>query len=330
MSTWKIFLTRDLGVTQLDLDKLQLAFDDDSKQIDPGNGVKYVNTAMHMFKKEEDDRNLQEVWNFRRFAPSAHVVIDDDTFRDGNQGLNFRPFGALVNWAVINPALEGMLKIVLEMMRPDTDECEEQVEKGDDAKTKHDVMIETAFQQVESGGKNRCGNASPEGIHQDGDDVVLVVFMNRHNVKAGGESRLYDINVQSGPFGPGLEDERRTHLLTKPFVMTKPFEAFLILDQKLKHEARGVLEPILGNRRAYRNVISFHARRPHADGSDDIVLKQAVPMPEHLNTEREKTDWLDQTVEKESRRFKKEMEVGTNTFGDPRRASAIKRSARKR
>ncbi len=87
-----------------------------------------------------------------------------------------------------------------------------------------------------------AGNPSPEGIHRDGADFILIMVLKRENI-TGGVNHIYD-------------DAKR---LLFGSVLTEAGDAILIDDQSVWH---GVSEiyPIDVNKPAYRDVLvlTFH------------------------------------------------------------------------
>ncbi len=87
-----------------------------------------------------------------------------------------------------------------------------------------------------------AGNPSPEGIHRDGADFILIMVLKRENI-TGGVNHIYD-NSKRLLFGS---------------VLTEAGDALLIDDQRVWH---GVSEiyPIDVNKLAYRDVLvlTFH------------------------------------------------------------------------
>lgn len=89
---------------------------------------------------------------------------------------------------------------------------------------------------------NEAGNPSPEGIHRDGADFILIMVLHRENI-TGGVNHIYD-DSQRLLFGS---------------VLTEPGDALLIDDRAVWH---GVSEiyPIDNDKPAYRDVLvlTFH------------------------------------------------------------------------
>jgi hypothetical protein len=84
---------------------------------------------------------------------------------------------------------------------------------------------------------NEQGRPTPEGIHRDGVDYVLVLLVARHNIKRG-TTTIHD--NEGRPLGS--------------FTLTAPFEAVLLDDTRVYHGVTPV-EPLDPNTEAYRDVL---------------------------------------------------------------------------
>lgn len=89
-----------------------------------------------------------------------------------------------------------------------------------------------------------AGQPTPEGLHRDGVDWVIVLLVARRNVRSG-ETSIHDL--------------RRHHLGS--FTLTEPKEAALVDDSRVYHGVTPV-EPIDPSQPAYRDVLVVTYRRP--------------------------------------------------------------------
>lgn len=92
--------------------------------------------------------------------------------------------------------------------------------------------------------KDQVGKPTPEGLHRDGVDWVLVLLVARENI-AEGVTLIY--NAAKQPLGN--------------FTLTEPLDAALVDDSRVYHGVTAV-EPIDANRPAYRDVLVITFRRP--------------------------------------------------------------------
>jgi hypothetical protein len=88
------------------------------------------------------------------------------------------------------------------------------------------------------------GQPTPEGMHRDGVDYVLVLLINRTNIRSG-TTNVHDLSGN----------------LLGSFTLTAPFDAALVDDSRVKHGVTAV-EPIDPALPAYRDVlvVTFKAR----------------------------------------------------------------------
>jgi hypothetical protein len=99
----------------------------------------------------------------------------------------------------------------------------------------HQFRIETR--------QGEAGRPTPEGMHRDGVDWVLVLMVHRENV-ASGETTIYDLVKR--PLGS--------------FTLTAAFDSALVDDSRVYHGVTPV-EPIDPERPAYRDVLVVTFRR---------------------------------------------------------------------
>lgn len=92
--------------------------------------------------------------------------------------------------------------------------------------------------------KDQLGKPTPEGLHRDGVDWVLVLLIARENI-AEGMTLIYDSSKQ--PLGS--------------FTLTESLDAAFVDDSRVYHGVTAV-EPIDANRPAYRDVLVITFRRP--------------------------------------------------------------------
>ncbi len=88
-----------------------------------------------------------------------------------------------------------------------------------------------------------AGKPTPEGLHRDGVDWVLVLLIRRENV-ASGETSIHDLQ----------------HRKLGSFTLTRPMEAALVDDSRVFHGVTPV-EPIDPGAPAYRDVLVATFRR---------------------------------------------------------------------
>jgi hypothetical protein len=87
------------------------------------------------------------------------------------------------------------------------------------------------------------GRPTPEGMHRDGVDWVLVLMVRRENI-ASGETTIYDLAKRS----------------LGSFTLTRPLDSALVDDSRVFHGVTAV-EPLDPRHRAYRDVLVVTFRR---------------------------------------------------------------------
>ena len=87
------------------------------------------------------------------------------------------------------------------------------------------------------------GQPTPEGLHRDGVDWVLVLLVRRENV-ASGETSIHDLQKRN----------------LGSFTLTTPLEAALVDDSRVYHGVTAI-EPLVAGQPAYRDVLVATFRR---------------------------------------------------------------------
>jgi hypothetical protein len=89
----------------------------------------------------------------------------------------------------------------------------------------------------------RAGHPTPEGMHRDGVDYVLVLLIRRINIRSG-TTTIHSLDKQA----------------LGSFTLTAPFDAALVHDARVYHGVTPV-EPLDAGRPAYRDVLVVTFRR---------------------------------------------------------------------
>lgn len=92
------------------------------------------------------------------------------------------------------------------------------------------------------------GQPTPEGMHRDGVDYVLVLMIERHNIRSG-ETSIHALDGR--PLGS--------------FTLTAPLDAALVDDRRVYHGVTAV-EPIDPGREAHRDVLVVTFRQQDPPG----------------------------------------------------------------
>jgi hypothetical protein len=117
------------------------------------------------------------------------------------------------------------------------------------------------------------GLPTAEGVHQDGAELVMVMFVKGHNLTANsGESRVYSLDQ---PLGPITDESKAQQFRKFQHTMRDPFEAVLLSDRKVKHDNLPVVmkDPSLP---ATRDVLVCWMRPVRYSGPDADDLSPHV------------------------------------------------------
>jgi len=174
-----------------------------------------------------------------RYRRRRHAVMRAETGEDGIarephqphfQGLDYnRLNGGIARWfEPVDPAVAGgaSMTTILRFCRALFDHLAPETSWHIEL---HQFRIEAAA--------GSAGKPTPEGMHRDGVDYVLVLLINRQNI-ASGVTTIHDL---SG------------HQLGS-FTLSEPLDAALVHDHRVFHGVTPV-EPIDPGRPAYRDVL---------------------------------------------------------------------------
>ena len=177
------------------------------------------------------------------YAATAERAIERQAHQPHYQTLDYNPLhGGIARWfAPVGPEVgEGAsLQTILAFCR---------TLFGTLAPTIRDWRIEVHQFRIEPG-PGKQGFPTPEGLHRDGVDFVLVLLVNRRNIASG----MTTIHT--------LEGRRLGH-----FTLTDPLDAALVDDTRVAHGVTPV-EAVDPTQPACRDVlvVTFaHADRPRA------------------------------------------------------------------
>lgn len=176
-------------------------------------------------------------YRFRRYSVFNWVMNDElillphephyqSTYRNNMNGGIHRDFEPMKSETINNPVLKSFIQLIAPQFSINNE--------------KSWRIQAHQFRIVAK--QDEAGNPSPEGIHRDGADFILIMVLHRENI-TGGVNHIYD-------------DSKR---LLFGSVLTEAGDALLIDDRAVWH---GVSEiyPIDNNKPAYRDVLvlTFH------------------------------------------------------------------------
>ena len=108
------------------------------------------------------------------------------------------------------------------------------------------------------------GDPGPEGVHQDSADLTIVIMMHRHNVAhSSGGNRVWSLQQPCGkPSETSLAGAVEEGRLLLSHTLYKRYDAIMMLDRKVKHEARQIEQADATLGAAIRDVLTIEVRRP--------------------------------------------------------------------
>lgn len=190
------------------------------------------------------DTHLPDGHRYRRrrhatlSALAGEAVFRIEPHAPHYQSLDYNPLvGGVERWfapirpqIVAGPTFRSVLGFCLELfgnLRPGADwhiEC-------------HQFRIEAR--------RDAAGLPTPEGVHRDGVDYVLVLLVNRTNIESG-TTTVHDLDGRQ----------------LGSFTLSAPFDAALVDDARVKHGVTAV-HPMDPEARAYRDVlvVTFQSAR---------------------------------------------------------------------
>jgi hypothetical protein len=175
---------------------------------------------------------------FAAFAVSANEIVRKP-HQPHYQSRDYNPLnGGIERWfepttdaVATNPMLLATLRLCFSIFDPMTK----------DAPSAWHTEVHQFRIEARAGER---GQPTPEGLHRDGVDWVLVLLITRENI-AEGVTTIYDLARQ--PLGN--------------FTLTAPLDAAFVDDSRVYHGVTAV-EPIDPSRPAYRDVLVATFRRP--------------------------------------------------------------------
>jgi hypothetical protein len=199
----------------------------------------------HSWERLELDTYMADGGRYRRrrhatFAAPASGAIARKPHQPHYQSLDYNPLhGGIERWfEPVDDAVAGgpSLRTILEFCRSSFGRLAPAVEHWH--VEVHQFRIEARSAEA--------GRPTPEGLHRDGVDWVLVLLINRENIASG----VTTIHAAGGD-------------MLGQFTLTAPFDAALVDDQRVAHGVTPV-EPIDPSRPAYRDVLVVTFRRADA------------------------------------------------------------------
>jgi hypothetical protein len=173
------------------------------------------------------------------YAATAEGAIARGPHQPHYQGREYNPLnGGVARWfEPIDPVLgAGPSMTAILACCSDTCRrlaCPEQRRRASDVRAWH---VEAHQFRIEAR-RGEEGRPTPEGVHRDGVDYVLVMLVARHNIVSG-TTTIHELNGRQ----------------TGSFTLTHPFEAVFLDDARVAHGVTPI-EPLDPSGSAYRDVL---------------------------------------------------------------------------
>lgn len=264
-----------LGATDSDMELyLKEVFGRYSKVKDPVCNNRYLHTRSFLYQKDHIDQNVEDIFHHNAsILPHVTARLDDPAFEALNGGLNYRPMAKLDDWAVFNSVHTALHKFIVHLFDPSARKL------PPESSEMNNLMVTDYPLRYVIGNDVKKSQLTPEGIHQDGNQITFMMLGARNNLASeSGESRLFTLDAPNGPYGIAggrtniteaesrKEEEDRERFMIFNRVMMDPFETVVTLDQEVKHEGRGKMIRINPDENAERGVFLIFAKRPNANG----------------------------------------------------------------
>jgi len=127
-----------------------------------------------------------------------------------------------------------------------------------------------AKKKADQGDKDTFDDSpTPEGVHQDGAKVVMIMYINSNNMgHRSGESRIYLKDQPNGPLNRDQSAVARRNTRIAERNLSTPFECFLLNDREVKHDNKQIF-PLDKTKYASRDVHVIWAREFNEDDQKD-------------------------------------------------------------
>ncbi|KAK3255807.1 hypothetical protein CYMTET_35029, partial [Cymbomonas tetramitiformis] len=207
-------------------------------------------------------------------APALRVVEHiDPTTVNASAACYFRLHKAWPKAAIGNPMVRALQRLIFEVLARPSGINWRPVD-GTDVTAPYEAMM-SAYRVTPRGVAGQLGSAppqsdgdpGPEGVHQDSAELFL---LDRRNVASStGGNRIWQLLQPCGKPSADAIDAGTAGNLLESRVLCDRFDAVLVLDREVKHEACPIVpdSPIsdaangsLGT--ALRDVLTFEVRRP--------------------------------------------------------------------
>ncbi|KAK3241033.1 hypothetical protein CYMTET_49170 [Cymbomonas tetramitiformis] len=210
-------------------------------------------------------------------APALRVVEHiDPTTVNASAASYFRLHKAWPKAAIANPMVRALQRLIFEVLARPSGIKWRPVE-GTDVTASYEAMM-SAYRVTARGVAGQLGSAppqsdgdpGPEGVHQDSAELTVIFLLDRRNVASStGGNRIWQLSQPCGkPSADAIKAGTAGNLLESRILCDR-FDAVLVLDREVKHEACPIVPDSLTSDAAngspgaaVRDVLTFEVRRP--------------------------------------------------------------------
>ena len=129
-----------------------------------------------------------------------------------------------------------------------------------------EVVVSTELYKVFQADGASIGEPTPEGVHQDDQELVALTMVGRANV-TGAESRIWDLRQPNG-------------------TLRDPWDTLIFLDRKVKHKALP-FEPAISDLPCHRSIMLHAARQKYTNDIEEKVESMATMTNAAANSDSE-------------------------------------------
>lgn len=225
---------------------------------------------VYSFRKATQDRYLYDPLDrkFVHLNPTPFVL--DDTQNAKLKGTP-RHFGEVSAEVLTLPAVQRIYQTMAELTRQNMQLPALPAAASDE----HRILVSCHIFMIytEPGAESAdFAEPTPEGVHQDGAEHVMVLLLGRENVEAdSARSQIFSLKQDIGP-SPG-EDSPELLFASE---LKEPGEAIFMADRLVKHAVTPV-RPADPCKPAWRMVMVAWSRRPTV--GDRLALHESSPCP---------------------------------------------------
>lgn len=230
-----------LGATPLDLEALQS--DGDHLQLDPTLPFRRSRNGRYAFVPTE-----REIY---RTVQQPFVLTADEDFVRHDSG-KVREFAGITPSAQGNPAFQALLAINALIIEGSD------VEHRPGLNYATSNWLTTAFHLRTISTPEMVGEPALEGVHQDGVDHTMTIFLGSNNMVRDSATTRLHTNMEAS--GTQWDDQNLDHVLGE-FQHKNLLDTLIVVDHERKHSVSSV-KPLVSTLPATRDMLILFTRKP--------------------------------------------------------------------